>query len=89
MRLSFFKDGTFSVEPKLINQERKKELNDHLMLFFTGVSRLSSDVAESQISNMKNCSSQMHELHEMVDEGSKILSNAQYTIGGIWKAARQ
>jgi len=73
--IEFFKDGTFSVEPKLINHERKIDLNDHLMLFFTGVSRLSSEVAESQLLNMENCSSQMHELREMVDEGSKILSN--------------
>jgi D-glycero-alpha-D-manno-heptose-7-phosphate kinase len=50
------------------------------MLFFTGVSRLSSEVAESQISNMENCSSQMHELHEMVDEGSKILSNTNIPL---------
>ena len=78
--IEFFKDGTFSVEPKLINQERKKDLNDHLMLFFTGISRLSSEVAESQISNMENCSSQMHELHDMVDEGSKILSNANIPL---------
>ena len=78
--IEFFKDGTFSVEPKLINQERKKDLNDHLMLFFTGVSRLSSEVAESLISNIENCSSQMHELHDMVDEGSKILSNANIPL---------
>ena len=78
--IEFFKDGTFSVEPKLINQERKKDLNDHLMLFFTGVSRLSSEVAESLISNIENRSSQMHELHDMVDEGSKILSNANIPL---------
>ena len=78
--IEFFKDGTFSVEPKLINQERKKDLNDHLMLFFTGVSRLSSEISESMISNMENCSSQMHELHDMVDEGSKILSNANIPL---------
>ena len=78
--IEFFKDGTFSVEPKLITQERKKDLNDHLMLFFTGISRLSSEVAESQISNMENCSSQMHELHDMVDEGSKILTNANIPL---------
>jgi D-glycero-alpha-D-manno-heptose-7-phosphate kinase len=78
--IEFFKDGTFSVEPKLINQERKKDLNDHLMLFFTGVSRLSSEIAESMISNIENCSSQMHELHDMVDEGSKILSNANIPL---------
>ena len=78
--IEFFKDGTFLVEPKLINQERKKDLNDHLMLFFTGVSRLSSEVAESLISNIENCSSQMHELHDMVDEGSKILSNVNIPL---------
>ena len=78
--IEFFKDGTFSVEPKLINQERKKDLNDHLMLFFTGVSRLSSEVSESQISNMENCSSQMHELHDMVEEGSSILVNSNIPL---------
>lgn len=78
--IEFFKDGTFSVEPKLISQERKRELNDHLMLFFTGVSRFSSKIAESLISNMENCSSQLHELHNMVDEGSKILSNTNIPL---------
>jgi len=78
--IEFFKDGTFSVEPKLISQERKRELNDHLMLFFTGVSRLSSEIAESLISNMENCSSQLHELQNMVDEGSKILSNTNIPL---------
>ena len=29
---------------------------------------------------MENCSSQMHELHDMVDEGSKILSNANIPL---------
>ena len=52
--IEFYKDGSFSVEPIMINPERKKSLNDHLMLFFTGISRLSSVVAESQLSNMRN-----------------------------------
>jgi len=78
--IEFFKDGTFSVEPKIITQERKKELSDHLMLFFTGISRFSSDVAESQISNMKNCSSQMNELQDMVEEGSSILANSNISL---------
>ena len=45
------------------------------MLFFTGVSRLSSEVSKSQILNMKNCSTQMNEIYDMVKEGSSILSN--------------
>lgn len=74
--IEFFKDGTFSVEPLLVNIERKQNLNDHLMLFFTGISRFSSDVAESQVANMSNCLSQLHELHDMTREGSSILTSS-------------
>lgn len=73
--IEFHKDGTFSVKPKMIDIDRKKVLNDHLMLFYTGTSRISSEITESQLLNMGNCSSQMHELYEMVDEGSSILIN--------------
>jgi len=58
----------------MISYDRKKDLNEHLMLFFTGVSRFSSEVAESQVANMGNCFSQMQELYEMTKEGSSILT---------------
>ena len=54
------------------------------MLFFTGVSRLSSEVSKSQILNMKNCRTQMSEIYEMVSEGSSILSNPNTSFGRIW-----
>ena len=73
--IEFYQDGSFVVEPKIINPNRKQELNKHLMLFFTGVSRFSSDVSKSLLLNMENCTSQMHELYDMVSEGSSILSN--------------
>lgn len=74
-QVDFYRDGNFAVEPMIITQERKSNLNDHLMLFFTGISRFSSEVAESQISNMSNCSSQLNELQSMVDDGIRILTN--------------
>ncbi|MDA9766840.1 kinase [Candidatus Thioglobus sp.] len=73
--IEFYKDGTFSVEPKIISQDRSQNLNDHLMLFFTGISRFSSEIAKSQILNMNKCRLQMHELRDMVDEASSILGN--------------
>ena len=72
--IEFYKDGSFSVSPLMINFDRKKDLNEHLMLFFTGVSRFSSEVAESQIANMGNCFSQMQEIYDMTKEGSSILT---------------
>jgi D-glycero-alpha-D-manno-heptose-7-phosphate kinase len=73
-QIEFFNDETFSVEPLLINLARKKALNDHLMLFFTGISRFSSDVSKSQIENMSNCAAQMHELYAIAEEGASILT---------------
>ena len=73
--IEFYNDGSFSVQPILINQERRKNLNNHLMLFFTGVSRFSSEVTKSQLENMKNCHSQMREIQGMVGEGLSILTN--------------
>jgi len=87
--IEFYKDDTFSVEPKVFDRDRVKELNSHLMLFFTGISRFSSEVAESQISNIKNCYSQMNELYDMVGEGSSILSNVNIPINDFGKLLHQ
>ena len=87
--IEFYKDDTFSVEPKVFDRGRVKELNSHLMLFFTGISRFSSEVAESQISNIKNCYSQMNELYDMVGEGSSILSNVNIPINDFGKLLHQ
>jgi D-glycero-alpha-D-manno-heptose-7-phosphate kinase len=87
--IEFYKDDTFSVEPKVFGQDRVKELNSHLMLFFTGVSRFSSEIAESQISNIKNCYSQMNELYDMVGEGVSIMSNANIPINDFGKLLHQ
>lgn len=78
--IEFFNDGSFSVQPLVIDLDRKKALNNHLMLFFTGVSRFSSDVARSQIQNMGNCASQMHELYSIAEEGSSLLTRTDIPI---------
>ena len=79
-QIEFNKDGNFSVEPLIINPERKKDLNNHLMLFFTGISRFSSDVSKSLIDNIQNCSSQLHDLYDMAGEGLNILMNDRVSI---------
>ena len=78
--IEFNKDSSFSVQPLVVERERLNNLNNHLMLFFTGVSRFSSEVISSQLSNLKNCHSQMNELHSMVDQGSSILRNKNNSL---------
>jgi D-glycero-alpha-D-manno-heptose-7-phosphate kinase len=44
-RVDFLTSGEISVKPVTINPTRVEELNSHLMLFFTGIHRMSSDLA--------------------------------------------
>ena len=83
--IRFNSDDTFTVKQKIFPLNRANDLNNHLMLFFTGVSRFSSQIAESQISNMKNCKSQLSEMYDMVDEGISILNNVNTPINDFGK----
>jgi D-glycero-alpha-D-manno-heptose-7-phosphate kinase len=78
--IEFYKDNTFSVKPLAVSKNRLDELNDHLMLFFTGIQRFASKVSDSQIANIANCTSQMNTLSDMVDEGVSILKNTNTPI---------
>jgi D-glycero-alpha-D-manno-heptose-7-phosphate kinase len=87
--IEFHTDDTFIVEPKVFSKDRIKDLNDHLMLFFTGISRFSSEVEERKISNIKNNHTQMRELYNMVGEGCSILSNVNTPINEFGKLLHQ
>lgn len=71
-RINFSADG-YTVDPIIISPERKKQLNDNLMLFFTGFSRFSSEIQVSTESVMKDKTAQLLEMYQLVDEAEKIL----------------
>jgi D-glycero-alpha-D-manno-heptose-7-phosphate kinase len=81
----FNRDESFLVNPAILSQDRKNELNDHLMLFYSGISRFSSDISKSQVSNIKNCAPQMQDLFDMVDEASSILKNFNTSLDEFGK----
>lgn len=71
-RINFSAEG-FSVNPIIISKERKQLLNDNLMLFFTGFTRYSHEVASSQVKATKDKTAQLKEMLSLVDEAEKIL----------------
>lgn len=79
-KIEFKPDGTFFVEPVILNKERLDLLQDHLLLFFTGLSRNASDVAKSKIENLKNRQAELKKMHDMVDDALEILSSASADI---------
>lgn len=76
-QISFLPSGEFSVKPMTLPSERIRELNTHLMLFFTGIKRTASDVAQSYVRDLENKEEQMRAMCEMVSEGISILNGRE------------
>lgn len=73
--IRFHPDGQLDIEPVILSPQRKKELNDNLMLFFTGFSRIASDIAKSKVANLDKRADELHNMRKMVDEALDILSS--------------
>jgi D-glycero-alpha-D-manno-heptose-7-phosphate kinase len=73
-RINFTASG-YTVHPVVITPARKALLNDHLMLFFTGFSRFSSDIQKNTEKSMKDKTKQLIETYELVDKAERILVN--------------
>lgn len=72
-RIDFHRDGGFAVTPVILKPERRTELQQSMMLFFTGFSRLASDFAQSQIDNIGNRWRELSTMQSMVDHAIDIL----------------
>ena len=70
----FGQGGDIAVRPVTLTSDRINELNSHLMLFFTGVSRTASEIAQSYVQDLESKERAMRTLGEMVQEGIDILS---------------
>ena len=57
-----FNQGGYEVEPIIISPKKKEELNDNLMLFFTGFSRFSSDIQKGTETAIKNKKKELIEI---------------------------
>ena len=73
-RIDFW-DNTFRVTPIIISKERKKLFNSHIMLFFTGFSRISSHIAQKQTSSLSDKTAELKEMLSLVDAGESIITS--------------
>ena len=97
-RINFNADG-YEVLPVIINPERKHQLNDNLLMFFTGFTRFSSDVQKANASGVKDEAAkikQLQEMYSLVDEAEKILTDKTSDLDEFgrlldhtWKLKRQ
>lgn len=88
-------DGHFEVSPLILTGNRTRELHEHLLLFFTGVSRTASDIAGDKIKSIPNKTLELQQMRRMVDDAEQILCSDQSitTFGELlheaWTLKRQ
>ncbi len=73
-RINFDADG-YEVLPIIISPERKKQLNNHLLMFFTGFTRFSSDVQKANALGKEEKQAQLKEMYSLVDTAQQVLTD--------------
>jgi D-glycero-alpha-D-manno-heptose-7-phosphate kinase len=80
-----FRDNDFSVHPIIISPERKKELDDNLMLFYTGIQRFSSEIQADTFAKPVDKTQQLKDMLALVDEAEKILTDKEISLNEFGK----
>lgn len=75
-----FKDDDFEVHPIVISPERKKELDENLLLFYTGIQRFSSEIQADTFAKPIDKTQQLKDMLALVDEAEKVLCDKDASL---------
>jgi D-glycero-alpha-D-manno-heptose-7-phosphate kinase len=73
--IEFRRGGEILVDPVTVDPERIRELERRLLLFYTGTSRLSSDVAADVVANLGQRREVLTRMRAMVDQAVMLLNS--------------
>lgn len=71
----FHKNGDIEVRPMTIAVDRIAELNDNLMLFYTGIMRTASDVAQSYVEDLAAKHELLRKMEALAPEAVELLQS--------------
>lgn len=80
--VKFHPSGEISIDPLILPESRKRELESHLMLFYSGIARTAADVARSYADDLESRRRPLRIMKELVDESVDILCSGS-DIGGF------
>jgi len=80
-----FHDNDFTVHPIVISPDRKKQLDENLLLFYTGVQRFSSEIQENTFAKPIDKTQQLLDMLALVDEAEEILTNKNISLNEFGK----
>lgn len=80
-----FKNGDFAVRPIIVAPERKKELDENLLLFYTGVQRFSSEIQSNTFARPADKTQRLKDMLALVDEAEKVLCDKNASLNEFGK----
>lgn len=80
-----FCNNEFKVHPIIIHPERKRELDENLLLFYTGVQRFSSDIQADTFAKPVDKTKQLIDMLALVDEAEKVLTDKNASLNEFGK----
>ncbi len=92
--ITFQKNGNIIVKPITLSTKRINELESHLMLFYTGIPRIASNVAKSYVNKIEKQKEQLSMMQDSVDEALSILTSKKdiksfgELLNEFWKLKR-
>jgi D-glycero-alpha-D-manno-heptose-7-phosphate kinase len=84
-RISFSKARTLEVDPIIISKERAIELQDSLLLCFTGFARTASVIAEKQIALIGQRQSELTSMMQLCEEAFIVLKSEKIPLNEFGK----
>lgn len=88
-RIDFKTDGSIDVQPLLADSGRLADLEQHLALYFTGFSRIASEIAKEQIRMTPHRRAELQTMQQMVNEAQAIIVDRKRPIDEFGKLLNQ
>lgn len=74
--IKFSQTGKINVEPVFLEPRRYQNFQEHLMLFFTGISRSAPVIAKKKVAQFESKHAELSLMHSSVIEATKVLENS-------------
>ena len=94
-RINFNENG-YEVSPVIISPDRKQQLNENLLMFFTGFTRFSSEIQNANKLDDKSKKAQLQEMYSLVNDAENVLTDTKCSLDEFgrlldhtWRLKRQ
>lgn len=88
-RINFQQDGGIDVKRILAAPHRLEELEQNLALFFTGFSRIASEIATEQVKITPHKQKELETIHQLVDEAESIVASPNRSLDEFGRLMHQ